>query len=99
MASQAEYIQDGPDVDEVFDRMVEIVTLITPTQSKRSIVEYSALLCAGVSVAAVSAGVEPTRENLSRPLRLTCDEILPALERELNGEDERPDPTSNGGRR
>jgi hypothetical protein len=81
----ADYVTTGPDVDAVFDRMSEIMSLITPTRRDRTIVEYDALLCVTVLVAAASRGIEPTPDNLRRMLRIVCDRIVPALDAEFGG--------------
>ena len=76
-------VNTGPDVDVTFDRMVEIVKLIKPTQHARSEVEYSALLGVATSIIAIEMGHQPTAANCSVILGIIMGKLVPELEAEL----------------
>ncbi len=76
-------VKDGPDVALVYDRVVEIIRLITPTQSTRAEVEYSALIGVATMIMTSHAGIEPTPENMSRIQRAVVTKIVPEIESEL----------------
>jgi hypothetical protein len=77
-------VRKGPYVDIVFDRMVEILTLIKPTQAKEAVIEYSALLCAATTIMTTVGGIEPTNENLSTLLAKVMERLAPILEELLD---------------
>ncbi len=77
------FITSSPAAEIVFDRVVEIVALLDGTQAADPIVESSAFICAAVNVILASHGVEATRENQSRALRMVCKIISPAIEAEF----------------
>jgi len=78
-----ERVSSGPDVGPCFDRMVEVMALLTPSSSGNAQIEYSAILGCGGMVMAASLGVEPSVANCSRILARVVKELVPILEAEL----------------
>jgi hypothetical protein len=83
--SRIERIDSGPAVEVTYDRMCEIVGLITPTRSESASTEYSALMCTAVIAMAASRGIAPTQENLSIMLHLMVEVVIPAVEEAIDG--------------
>jgi hypothetical protein len=81
--STPERIDTGPLVDQTYDRMVEIMGLITGTQAASPVIEYSALMCAAATLMTVSQGMEPTMENCRRVMCLMAETVIPAIEAEV----------------
>jgi uncharacterized protein YfiM (DUF2279 family) len=71
-----------PIEQDTYERMCEIVRLITSTQDKRAHVEYSALIAAAAMAMAASQGIAPTTDNLGRLGRLIARHVIPAIEAE-----------------
>ena len=78
--SEVERIDSGPLVHQTYDRMVEIMALITPTQAASPQVEYSAMMCAAAIIMAAASGLEPTNEHCQRIMHLMAECIVPAIE-------------------
>jgi hypothetical protein len=76
-------VNNGPDVESAFDRMIQIMALIGPTQSENAQIEYSALLGCGASIMVTAMGIEPTVETCSRVLARIVEKLVPILEEEL----------------
>jgi hypothetical protein len=64
--------------------MVEMMGLLTETQSADVRTEYSALMCAAAATMAVAGGIEPTRGNCAIILRVMAGEIIPKIEELVN---------------
>lgn len=79
MSVKPERIDRGQDVDECFDRMTEIIGLVTPTAHADARIEYSALLCAAAMIMTVHRGMEPTYENCTQILDIMAGEVIPAI--------------------
>lgn len=76
-------ISTGPLVKETSDRMVQIMGLITSTQSTDVRVEYSALMCAAAMLMTISQGIEPSMANYQRVMVVVADQLIPAIEAEV----------------
>lgn len=78
----SDYIAESTpgEIDETYDRMVQILDLITGTQAPELITEYSALLCAAAMLITLSRGIDPSQENCARVLHLVAGKFIPELE-------------------
>jgi hypothetical protein len=78
--SRPKRVSKGPLVGKTYDRMVEMMSLLTESQRADVRIEYSAFLCAAATTMAVSRGIDPTAENCSRIMRLMADKVIPEIE-------------------
>jgi hypothetical protein len=67
-------------VEQTFDRMVEIIDLITPTVHADCMTEYSALMCAAALLMAVKRGIDPTEHNCAMIVNVIAGKIIPEIE-------------------
>jgi hypothetical protein len=70
----------GPLVGKTYDRMVEMMSLLTSSQQADVRIEYSAFLCAAATTMAVSRGIDPTAVNCSRIMRMMAEQVIPEVE-------------------